>query len=65
MKTIFKLTTVLLSAAFILSSCGNNNGKASGSNGALNSSNAEKVYVAPGEHDEFYAFYMFPSICGC
>ena len=56
MKTIFKLTTVLLSAAFILSSCGNNNGKASGSNGALNSSNAEKVYVAPGEHDEFYAF---------
>ncbi len=56
MKTIFKLTTVLLSAAFMLSSCGNNNGKASSSNGALNSSNAEKVYVAPGEYDEFYAF---------
>jgi len=39
----------------MLSSCGNQNGKAS-SNGALSSSAAEKAYVAPGEHDEFYAF---------
>lgn len=30
--------------------------KDQGSNGALSSSNAEKVYVAPGEQDEFYAF---------
>ena len=27
-----------------------------GSNGALTSNAAERVYVAPGEHDEFYAF---------
>ncbi|RPD98718.1 Sec-dependent nitrous-oxide reductase [Aureibaculum marinum] len=56
MKTTFKLIMLLLSATFLLSSCGNNNGKSSGSDGALRSSNAEKVYVAPGEHDEFYAF---------
>ena len=41
-----------LSIAFI--GC-NNNGNSSKS-GALNSSAAEKVYVNPGEHDEFYAF---------
>ncbi|MFT5861729.1 MAG: nitrous-oxide reductase [Flavobacteriales bacterium] len=45
----------LLGAAMVFTSCGNNNGQ-SGSSGALNSSAAEKVYVAPGEHDEFYAF---------
>ena len=44
----------LLGSALMLSSCGNQNGNSS--SGALNSSNAEKVYVAPGEHDEFYAF---------
>jgi nitrous-oxide reductase len=43
----------LFSAAIFLTSCGNNS-KSSG--GALNSSAAEKVYVAPGEQDEFYAF---------
>ena len=56
MKTTLKSIVLLVSAAFLLSSCGNNNGKSTGSNGALSSSNAEKVYVAPGEHDEFYAF---------
>ncbi len=45
----------LFGAALLLTSCGNNNGK-NKSNGALNSSKAEQVYVAPGEHDEFYAF---------
>ncbi len=44
----------LLGSALMLSSCGNQNGNSS--SGALNSSNAEKVYVAPGEQDEFYAF---------
>ena len=33
-----------------------NNQESNKSNGALSSSAAEKVYVAPGEHDEFYAF---------
>ncbi|MGB5237378.1 MAG: Sec-dependent nitrous-oxide reductase [Flavobacteriaceae bacterium] len=36
-------------------SCGDGTGNGS-SNGALGSSAAEKVYVAPGEQDEFYAF---------
>jgi len=31
-------------------------GKTSKNQGALSSNAAEKVYVAPGEHDEFYAF---------
>ena len=42
-----------LGTALLLFSCGQQN---KGGNGALSSSNAEKVYVAPGEHDEFYAF---------
>jgi len=45
----------LFGAALLFTACGNNNGQ-NKSSGALNSSAAEKVYVAPGEHDEFYAF---------
>ena len=53
MKNILKSTLVLLSVLVAFTSCNN----ASKSNsGALSSSAAEKVYVAPGEHDEFYAF---------
>ncbi|SMC54439.1 Sec-dependent nitrous-oxide reductase [Cellulophaga tyrosinoxydans] len=51
----YKHYLIALLGSTVLFSCGNQNGKSS-SNGALNSSNAEKVYVAPGEHDEFYAF---------
>ena len=47
MKTTFKFTMLLLSATFLLGSCGNNNGKSSGSKGALNSSNAEKRSILP------------------
>ncbi|WP_407704779.1 Sec-dependent nitrous-oxide reductase [Tenacibaculum tangerinum] len=36
--------------------CGNNGNKTQEKAGALGSNAAEKVYVAPGEHDEFYAF---------
>ncbi|KAA3616134.1 MAG: Sec-dependent nitrous-oxide reductase [Calditrichaeota bacterium] len=45
--------SLLLAAAFIFSSC-----QQSGSNnsGALSSSAAERSFVPPGEHDEFYAF---------
>ncbi|CAZ96392.1 Sec-dependent nitrous-oxide reductase [Zobellia galactanivorans] len=53
-KYTFHLFAILGMALF-LSSCGDQNGKAS-SNSGLSSNNAEKVYVAPGEHDEFYAF---------
>ncbi|MFX0555283.1 Sec-dependent nitrous-oxide reductase [Maribacter sp. CXY002] len=45
----------LLGSILILASCGNQNGKGD-SGSALSSNNAEKVYVAPGEQDEFYAF---------
>ena len=44
----------ILGLAMIFASCGDQ-GKSS-SNGALSSSAAEKVYVAPGEHDDYYAF---------
>tara|TARA_R110002051_G_scaffold7699_2_gene34186 strand:- start:16907 stop:18871 length:1965 start_codon:yes stop_codon:yes gene_type:complete len=55
MKTYKFQLLSLFGALMLLTSCGNNNGQ-NKSSGALNSSNAEKVYVAPGEHDEFYAF---------
>ena len=54
MKTIFKSLLALTIVSTILSSCGNGGDK--GKQGALSGSAAEKVYVAPGEHDEFYAF---------
>ena len=44
---------VTIGSALMLVSCGQQN---QSSNGALSSSAAEKVYVAPGEQDEFYAF---------
>lgn len=45
------VSTLILSVVFI--SCGGDSGKKSG---ALSKNAAERVYVAPGEHDEFYAF---------
>ncbi|MBZ9787552.1 Sec-dependent nitrous-oxide reductase [Psychroflexus sp. CAK57W] len=53
MKTIQKLL-LGLGAGLLLVGCGNNSND--NSSGAMASSNAEQVYVAPGEHDEFYAF---------
>ena len=50
----FMLT--LLGFATLLSSCGNQGNGNGSSDGALSSNAAEKAYVAPGEHDEFYAF---------
>lgn len=55
MKKYSFYLAAILGPILLLSGCGNQNGKAS-SNGALASNNAEKVYVAPGDHDEFYAF---------
>ena len=54
MKLSFKYITLLtmLAISYGLTSCGGGDSKS----GALNSSAAEKVFVAPGEHDEFYAF---------
>jgi nitrous-oxide reductase len=53
---ILKLVSVFLTSAFLLSSCGNNGNSKSAKQGALSGNAAERVYVAPGEHDEFYAF---------
>lgn len=55
MKNILKSTIAILSVLVAFTSC-NNSGKSDGKSGALASNVAEKVYVAPGEHDEFYAF---------
>jgi nitrous-oxide reductase len=54
MKNILKTVTGFLIIVIAFTSC--NNGKSSKSNSALSSNAAEKVYVAPGEYDEFYAF---------
>lgn len=54
MKTTIKLLSAFIITSLVFASCGNSQkGK---KQGALSSNAAEKVYVAPGEHDEFYAF---------
>ena len=55
MKNILKLTITVLSVFIAFTSC-NNSEKSDKRSGALAGNVAEKVYVAPGEHDEFYAF---------
>ncbi len=56
MKTIFKSLFAITVLSVILSSCENGGTNKKGSQGALSGNAAERVYVAPGEHDEFYAF---------
>ncbi|WP_258105509.1 Sec-dependent nitrous-oxide reductase [Marinoscillum sp. MHG1-6] len=54
MKTILKGSQLwLMGLAIMVMSCGQSNNQ---NTGALGSNIAERVYVAPGEHDEFYAF---------
>lgn len=53
MKTILKSTLFFLAIAVIFSSCGKSEKQ---SDGILASNAAEKVYVKPGELDEYYAF---------
>lgn len=52
MKKINLLLSSLIIAGLFIS-CGGDSGKKSG---AFGKNAAERVYVAPGEHDEFYAF---------
>lgn len=56
MKNIIKSTLLLVATSLFFIGCGNNGGKEQNKGGALGSNVAEKVYIAPGEHDEFYAF---------
>ncbi len=53
MKKVHYIISGFLGLILMVTSCNTGGDK---SNGALASSAAEKVYVAPGEHDEFYAF---------
>jgi nitrous-oxide reductase len=53
MKKINYALIALFGLSITLTSCNN---QGSSSNGALGSSAAEKVYVAPGDHDSHYAF---------
>jgi nitrous-oxide reductase len=56
MKNTFKLFTSLFVLTLFILSCNNSQSSSNQNKGALGSSAAEKVYVAPGEHDDFYAF---------
>ena len=53
MKKVHYIISGFLGLILMVTSCNTGGDK---TNGALASSAAEKVYVAPGEHDEFYAF---------
>ncbi|MEX0274715.1 MAG: Sec-dependent nitrous-oxide reductase [Flavobacteriaceae bacterium] len=53
MKKYSVLLLAIIGVATLWSGC---QPKSKTTNGALTSNAAEKVYVAPGEHDEFYAF---------
>ncbi|HBY66525.1 MAG TPA: nitrous oxide reductase, partial [Flavobacteriaceae bacterium] len=57
MKKSINSLLMLALVAGIFTSCNNGKTNKNGDRGALASSAAEKVYVAPGEHDEFYAFF--------
>ncbi|UJH69257.1 Sec-dependent nitrous-oxide reductase [Allomuricauda sp. SCSIO 65647] len=53
MKKLKYPIVMSLALAFIFIGCGD---QRKSSNGALTSNVADRVYVAPGEHDEYYAF---------
>ncbi len=56
MKNIFKSIIAIVSVLFAFTSCNDTAESGNNKSGALAGNVAEKVYVAPGEHDEFYAF---------
>ena len=54
MRSTTFVFALLIASLFIYSGCGNSNGNG----GALSTASvAEKVYVAPGEHDQYYEFF--------
>lgn len=55
MKNTLKLIVLCSAISFVWAGC--NQSKNSKSSGALSSNAAERVYVAPGEYDEYYGFF--------
>lgn len=53
MRQLIFLMLSMVGIALFLSSCGN---QGRSSNGALSSNAAERVYIPPGEYDEYYGF---------
>lgn len=56
MNPLKQLSVLAAAAILVLPACTNNNDGAQKSGAINKSSAAEKVYVAPGEYDEFYSF---------
>lgn len=56
MKRISQILFITAVLSLVITSCADINKDKKMTDGALGSNAAEKVYVAPGEHDEFYAF---------
>ena len=58
MKKVLWRFSVVLSLAVVMGACSNNNsGNSAANTGAMSNDAASQVYVAPGEHDEFYGFF--------
>ncbi|QAA80531.1 Sec-dependent nitrous-oxide reductase [Aequorivita sp. H23M31] len=55
-RTINILLALVMVAGLVSCNDGGNKKSKRGNQGGLSSNAAERVYVAPGEHDEFYAF---------
>ena len=61
MKRILIYSTfamVIVALTFLLSNSSCSTNESAGKSGALDGSVAERAYVAPGEHDEFYGFFL-------
>ncbi|MBT3173414.1 MAG: Sec-dependent nitrous-oxide reductase [Lentimicrobiaceae bacterium] len=56
MKRILKSTIAIIVLSMVMVACGPTTSKKGGSKGVLSGSQAERAYVAPGEHDEYYGF---------
>lgn len=55
MKKVLRVSILCAVLGLLVSSC--NKPKSTSSKGALSSNAAERVYVAPGEYDEYYGFF--------
>ena len=56
MKKVFQKALLILLSGALLTACGNGGTEKKSTTSASFTDAASKVYVAPGEHDEFYAF---------